>query len=99
MDACAIGDVLCNRSPFRSANAQRTNPHAQAIRMVQCVQGRYRDGMTRRYLMCPPTYFAVDYVINPWMDPDTPVDVDRATAQWTALADTYRRLGHTVELI
>ena len=67
--------------------------------MVCCVRGRYRDGMTRRYLMCRPTYFAVDYVINPWMDPSTPVDVDRALAQWTALADTYRRLGHTVELI
>ena len=49
--------------------------------------------------MCRPTYFAVDYVINPWMDPSAPVDTDRAIAQWTALADTYRRLGHTVELI
>src|SRR5213082_927434 len=36
--------------------------------------------MTRRYLMCRPTYFAVDYVINPWMDPSTPVDVDHAVA-------------------
>jgi len=55
--------------------------------------------MTRRYLMCRPTYFAVDYVINPWMDPSNPVDVDRAIAQWTTLANTYRRVGHTVELI
>ena len=55
--------------------------------------------MTRRYLMCRPTYFAVDYAINPWMDPTTPVDVDRAIAQWTALRDTYLTLGHTVELI
>src|SRR6266545_567544 len=55
--------------------------------------------MTRRYLMCPPTYFAVDYAINPWMDPSTPVDVDLANAQWSTLARTYRRLGHTVELI
>ena len=49
--------------------------------------------------MCRPTYFAVDYVINPWMDPTAPVDVERAVAQWTALTDTYRSLGHTVELI
>jgi N-dimethylarginine dimethylaminohydrolase len=55
--------------------------------------------MTRRYLMCRPTHFAVDYAINPWMDPTTPVDVRRAIQQWTGLADTYRRLGHTVELI
>ncbi|HEX5404876.1 MAG TPA: amidinotransferase, partial [Pseudonocardiaceae bacterium] len=49
--------------------------------------------------MCRPTYFAVDYSINPWMDPDVPVDVDLAIRQWTELADTYRRLGHQVELI
>jgi N-dimethylarginine dimethylaminohydrolase len=35
--------------------------------------------------MCRPTYFAVDYAINPWMDPTKPVDVDRAVAQWTSL--------------
>jgi N-dimethylarginine dimethylaminohydrolase len=49
--------------------------------------------------MCRPTYFAVDYAINPWMDPTAPVDVDLAVAQWSALADTYRALGHTVDLI
>ncbi|QWF79814.1 dimethylargininase [Amycolatopsis sp. CA-230715] len=54
---------------------------------------------TRRYLMCPPRFFAVDYVINPWMDPSQPVDTDLAMAQWTELRDTYRRLGHTVEEI
>jgi N-dimethylarginine dimethylaminohydrolase len=50
-----------------------------------------------RYLMCRPTYFAVDYAINPWMDPSAPVDTDLAVRQWTALRDTYRALGHTVE--
>ena len=54
---------------------------------------------TRRYLMCPPRHFAVDYVINPWMDPSKPVSADVAMAQWTELRDTYRRLGHTVEEI
>lgn len=54
---------------------------------------------TRRYLMCPPRHFAVDYVINPWMDPTQPVSADKAVAQWTELRDTYRRLGHTVEEI
>jgi N-dimethylarginine dimethylaminohydrolase len=55
--------------------------------------------MSRRYLMCRPTYFAVDYAINPWMDPTAPVDVDRAIDQWTTLRDTYRALGHTVDEI
>jgi len=49
--------------------------------------------------MCPPRYFAVNYAINPWMDPSRPVDAARAMTQWTALADTYRALGHTVEVI
>ncbi|GAA0504957.1 amidinotransferase [Saccharopolyspora subtropica] len=53
----------------------------------------------RHYLMCPPKYFTVEYSINPWMDPGTPVDVDRAMAQWTELKNTYERLGHTVEVI
>jgi N-dimethylarginine dimethylaminohydrolase len=55
--------------------------------------------MSRRYLMCRPTYFAVDYAINPWMDPNAPVDVDLAVAQWVALRDTYRWLGHDVDEI
>ncbi|HVW41043.1 MAG TPA: amidinotransferase [Amycolatopsis sp.] len=58
-----------------------------------------RVGLARRYLMCPPRYFAVDYAINPWMNPADPVDRGRAMAQWTELRDTYRRLGHTVEEI
>lgn len=58
-----------------------------------------RTPTARGYLMCPPTYFAVDYAINPWMDPDVPVDAALALTQWTALVQTYRALGHTVELI
>lgn len=53
----------------------------------------------RHYLMCPPRYFAVDYAINPWMDPTQPVDRDLALAQWTRLRDTYRSFGHTVDEI
>jgi N-dimethylarginine dimethylaminohydrolase len=49
--------------------------------------------------MCPPRFFAVEYVINPWMDPAQPVSVELAMAQWTELRDTYRKLGHTVEEI
>jgi N-dimethylarginine dimethylaminohydrolase len=55
--------------------------------------------MSRRYLMCRPTYFSVGYAINPWMNPDAPVDVDTAIRQWTNLRDTYRSLGHTVDEI
>ena len=58
-----------------------------------------RDGTRQRYLMCRPTYFAVDYVINPWMDPTRGVDVELAVAQWARLREVYRELGHTVEEI
>ncbi len=54
---------------------------------------------TRRYLMCPPQYFAVEYSINPWMDPSRPVSRDLAMQQWTALHDTYVDLGHKVDTI
>ncbi|CPR01981.1 amidinotransferase [Mycobacterium bohemicum DSM 44277] len=49
--------------------------------------------------MTPPTFFAVEYAINPWMDVTTPVDVELAHAQWEALRQTYRRLGHHVDVI
>lgn len=39
-----------------------------------------------RILMCPPTHFTVDYVINPWMEGQIDrVDPLRAQAQWQAL--------------
>lgn len=58
-----------------------------------------RIATARRYLMCRPTHFRVDYAINPWMDPGVPVDTDLAVRQWEGLVETYRRLGHRVDLI
>jgi N-dimethylarginine dimethylaminohydrolase len=58
-----------------------------------------RAATPRRYLMCPPTYFAVEYAINPWMVPGTPVDRALALAQWDVLRRTYLDLGHTVDLL
>ncbi|WP_026119172.1 dimethylargininase [Nocardiopsis ganjiahuensis] len=53
----------------------------------------------RHYLMCRPTYFAVEYAINPWMDPVAGVDRARAIRQWEGLRDLYRSLGHRVSEI
>ncbi|MEV6960643.1 dimethylargininase [Streptomyces sp. NPDC051207] len=53
----------------------------------------------RRFLVCEPRHFAVQYAINPWMRPDAPVDVGRAHAQWRTLIDVYRDHGHTVETV
>jgi N-dimethylarginine dimethylaminohydrolase len=58
-----------------------------------------RSHSPRRYLMCPPTHFAVEYAINPWMVPGTPVDRARATSQWDALRRTYLDLGHRVDIV
>lgn len=53
----------------------------------------------RRYLMCRPTYFDVTYSINPWMQPDKPVDSALAITQWERIRDVYSALGHEVSYI
>lgn len=51
------------------------------------------------YVMTRPTYFTVEYAINPWMDTTIPVDVQRAVDQWETLRSTYLDLGHSVDLV
>jgi len=58
-----------------------------------------RVATTRRYLMCPPRYFTVEYAINPWMDPPVGVDTGLALKQWEQLRDALTDLGHTVHLL
>jgi N-dimethylarginine dimethylaminohydrolase len=53
----------------------------------------------RTYLMCAPEYFTVEYAINPWMNPEDPVDLDLASRQWESLRAAYTALGHTVHTI
>lgn len=60
---------------------------------------RTRTARPRRYVMAAPSFFAVEYVINPWMDTSTPVDAGRALSQWEELRQTYTDLGHAVELV
>jgi N-dimethylarginine dimethylaminohydrolase len=47
--------------------------------------------------MVRPTYFDVEYSINPWMDPRKPTSAELAVAQWEWLRDLYVELGHRVE--
>ena len=58
-----------------------------------------RTARIRHYAMTAPTFFAVEYAINPWMDTSTPVDTHVALNQWESLRQTYKELGHTVELV
>lgn len=58
-----------------------------------------RTPTTRHYVMCPPHHFAIEYAINPWMRPGTPVDVELAYSQWDTLRRTYLELGHQVTVV
>ena len=52
-----------------------------------------------RILMCPPDYFQVDYVINPWMDGHTDtLDLGLARAQWQQLREAIAAHAEVVEL-
>lgn len=50
-----------------------------------------------RILMCAPTFFEVDYVINPWMDGHVhDTTSERSGRQWDALRDTVARHADVV---
>lgn len=64
------------------------------------MERRHRESThARTYLMCPPDHFTVEYAINPWMNPQHPVDLALARRQWAQLREAYRSLGHTVHTI
>jgi N-dimethylarginine dimethylaminohydrolase len=53
-----------------------------------------------RFLMCPPTYYGIEYEINPWMSHDQPADIELAKKQWEGLYQTLSSLPNVqVELI
>src|ERR1051326_779226 len=50
--------------------------------------------------MCRPTYYGIEYEINPWMSVSHGADTERATRQWEALHATLTgAIGTRVELI
>jgi N-dimethylarginine dimethylaminohydrolase len=53
----------------------------------------------KHFLMCPPTYFTVNYEINPWMDSKRFTDNPLARKQWQTLHDAYLAAGHRVSLV
>jgi N-dimethylarginine dimethylaminohydrolase len=50
-------------------------------------------------LMCPPTHFNIEYVINPWMDLSVKVDSAVAHRQWSKFVTILRELGDTLDFI
>ena len=62
------------------------------------------SGAGARFLMCAPRYFAVNYSINPWMDPVSWARNERPLAaaslrEWKALCCTLADLGAAIELM
>ena len=52
-----------------------------------------------RILMCPPDYFTIDYVINPWMaGQDSSLDMELAKRQWRELRDKVGEYAEIVEM-
>lgn len=81
---------------------ETTLPAAQTVlvpRQEPAAQHASRRATRRSYVLCPPTHFAVETAINPWMDSSRPVDVARAVRQWEGLVEAYRSLGHEVQVV
>jgi N-dimethylarginine dimethylaminohydrolase len=57
-----------------------------------------KDTAVKRVLLCRPTHFKVDYVINPHMQPYS-VDGNLALEQWEDLVKTIESLGIKVDVI
>src|ERR1700722_15048386 len=55
--------------------------------------------MQPRILMCPPTYYGIEYEINPWMSRSRGSSPDKARTQWQRLHQSLVGLGVTVELM
>ena len=50
------------------------------------------------FLLCPPSFFRVDYSINPWMIGEE-IDIKLAASQWHDLEMTIKHLGADVKII
>ncbi len=52
----------------------------------------------KRVLLCRPTHFNVDYIINPHMKPHS-VDTKKALKQWEGLVEALKSIGIKVDVI
>ena len=53
----------------------------------------------KKFLMCEPKYYEVDYEINDWMHTENQPDLDLANKQWHALKDKMTSLRCKIDLI
>ncbi len=52
-----------------------------------------------KLLMCPPTFYSIQYEINPWMDVANRTNRQRARSQWEFLRTSLQQLGVQVSVV
>lgn len=52
-----------------------------------------------KLLMCPPTYYGIEYEINPWMKVERKVNNQLALKQWEKLYRTLKICGADISLV
>lgn len=52
-----------------------------------------------KLIMCRPTFYDIEYSINPWMDVSNKVDKVKCEKQWNYAYDTLSSLGVDIQLI
>jgi N-dimethylarginine dimethylaminohydrolase len=92
------GNAQTTGIPAADAAPGGVNPTLATSPQASAASGQ-PAATTRHFLMCRPTHFDVTYMINPWMNPNRPVNRARAISQWEALRTVYTWLGHQVSLI
>ena len=50
-------------------------------------------------LMCPPTYYGIEYEINAWMNRSRQADNERSNQQWQDLVSILKSVGATISLL
>jgi N-dimethylarginine dimethylaminohydrolase len=60
---------------------------------------RRSNKMIKKILMCPPTYFDIEYSINPYMDVANKVDKAKSHEQWSHVYGTLKGLGLEIEVM
>lgn len=72
---------------------QKVHPHTRLKR------NNVESATQPRLLMCEPAYFAINYSINPWMEPAKWAAEAHAVAvqQWAGLRDALRESGVAIE--
>jgi N-dimethylarginine dimethylaminohydrolase len=73
---------------------QKVHPHRSRSRNLE-------DSAQPQLLMCAPAHFAINYSINPWMEPAKWAAAAHAVAerQWAGLHDTLRSSGAAIDTV